>query len=695
MQILLARIPHLHQPLWMLPALLLLTAGGTYAYWLLRRAAQSNQLERRTWHWAAVLMLAATLACTGLITLLALDPAPSGAHSARQILPIALSLLLGLAGSVALFLHHHINIQPIRELERMRQLADGAFEGIVLCRDGQILDVNLPFCVLLGLSAQTLRECTITQLAAPSSKEALEELLRSAPHSPLEIELRNGDGTFCPVEVHSRSMEYAGQPATVLAVRDLSERKQAQLRIDHLIHHDALTNLANRLLFHDRLQRAMAESDRTGQSMALLYVDLDRFKSINDMLGHANGDDVLVQVASRMQDATRRIDTVARLGGDEFAVVQPRCLSPQGAATLSTRLLHILQQPILIGAHPVAVSASIGIALYPQDGVTVEELLQKADLALYRAKQCRGSSFCFFEPEMDLRLQERRALEIDLQDTLKNNQLYLHYQPQFATNSLELAGFEALVRWQHPEQGNIPPSDFIPLAEETGLILSIGRWVMMAACMEAAHWPHPYRIAVNVSAVQVQHGSLADTVAEVLRATGLPPEQLELEVTESLFLGNLDAIAATLRDLKRLGVHITLDDFGTGYSSLGYLRRFPFDTIKIDRSFIAPLGQDPQADAIVQSIVALSHSLKMNVIAEGIETDTQLSALQSTGCDQVQGYLLGRPVMADSLTSLREAGVFAPQPATATPTNPATAKAPSSVPSPARPVLVRTAISAD
>ena len=693
MQTLLSRIPHLHQPLWLLPALLLLAAGSAYAHWLLRRGARTSPTERRTWCWAAVLLLSATLACTALIALLAFAPAPA-VHPARQMLPILLSLLLGIACSAALFLHHHINIQPIRELERMRQLADGAFEGIVLCREGQILDVNLAFCVLLGLSAHALRECTLTQLAAPDSQEALDSLLRSAPSGPVEIHLRHGDGTLCPVEVHSRPIEYAGYPATVLAVRDLSERRQAQHRIHHLIHHDALTNLANRLLFHDRLQRAMAETDRTGQPMALLYIDLDRFKSVNDMLGHSNGDDVLVQTAARMQEATRRIDTVARLGGDEFAVVQPRCLSPQGAATLSSRLLRLIQQPILIGAHPVSVSASIGIAIYPQDGSTVEELLQNADLALYRAKQARGSSFCFFEPEMDRRLQERRALEIELQETLKNNQLYLHYQPQFSTNTLELEGFEALVRWQHPQQGNIPPSDFIPLAEETGLILSIGRWVMMAACLEAASWPRPYRIAVNISAVQVQHGSLAETVSEVLRDTGLPPEQLELEVTESLFLGNLDAIATTLRDLKRLGVHITLDDFGTGYSSLGYLRRFPFDTIKIDRSFITPLGQDPQADAIVQSIVALSHSLKMNVIAEGIETETQLSALQSTGCDQVQGYLLGRPVLADSLATLREAGIFAPQPAAASP-NPAAAKAPSSVPGPARPVLVRTAISAD
>jgi diguanylate cyclase (GGDEF)-like protein/PAS domain S-box-containing protein len=690
MQTLLARIPHPHQPLWLLPALLLLAAGCAYSHWLLRRAAQSTPVERRTWRWAALLLLAATLACAGLIALLAFESVSPAIRPARQMLPIALSLLLGLAGSVALFLHHHINIQPIRELERMRQLADGTFEGIVLCRETQILDVNLPFCVLLGLSAQALRECTLTQLAAPGSKDALEALLRSAPLGPVEIELRNGNGGFCPVEMHSRPIEYAGRPATVLAVRDLSERKQAQHRIDHLIHHDALTNLANRLLFHDRLQRAMAETDRTGQSMALLYIDLDRFKSVNDMLGHANGDDVLVQIASRMQEATRRIDTVARLGGDEFAVVQPRCLSPQGAATLSSRLLRLIQQPILIGAHPVSVCASIGIALYPQDGATVEELLQNADLALYRAKQSRGSSFCFFEPEMDRRLQERRALEIDLQKTLQNNQLYLHYQPQFSTSTLELEGFEALVRWHHPQQGNIPPSDFIPLAEETGLILSIGRWVMMAACLEAASWPRPYRVAVNVSAVQVQHGTLAETVVEVLRATGLPPEQLELEVTESLFLGNLEAIAATLHDLKRLGVHITLDDFGTGYSSLGYLRRFPFDTIKIDRSFITPLGQDPQADSIVQSIVALSHSLKMNVIAEGIETETQLSALQSTGCDQVQGYLLGRPVLADSLASLREAGVFAPQPAPSSP-NIAAAKPPSS----ARPVLVRSVLSAD
>ncbi len=568
------------------------------------------------------------------------------------------TMLCGIASVAALLLHRHFHIGPCQELERLRQLADGAFEGIVLCHNDQILDVNLAFCVLLGLSSHTLRECTMTQLVSPEFQAALETLLRTTSLDPIEIELRTGYGTVCSVEIHSRSIEYAGQSATVLAVRDISERKQTQKRIDHLIHHDALTNLANRLLFHDRLQQAMAEADRTGHSMALLYIDLDRFKSVNDLLGHASGDDVLVQVASRMQETTRRIDTVARLGGDEFAVVQPRCMTPQGAATLASRLTRLIQQPIPVGTHPVSVGASIGIALYPQDGTSAEILLQNADLALYRAKQFHGSSFCFFEPEMDRRLQERRALEIELQETLQNNQLYLHYQPLFAADGLRLEGFEALLRWQHPVHGNISPADFIPLAEETGLILSIGRWVLLAACLEAASWPRPYRIAVNVSAVQVQHGNLIATVEEVLATSGLPPEQLELEVTESLFLGDLETVRATLRDLKQLGVYITLDDFGTGYSSLGYLRRLPFDYLKIDRSFVSALGQDAQADAIVHSIVALSHSLNLQVTAEGVETQTQLETLQACHCDQVQGFLLGRPASSEQMAALRETGSF-------------------------------------
>ena len=566
----------------------------------------------------------------------------------------------GIAGLVALLLHAYLRLRPSRELRRLRQLADGAFEGIVLCHDDQILDVNLAFCVLLGLSAHALRECTITQLVVPACRKSLESVLRAATFDPIEIEFRTGAGTICPVEIRSQPIKYAGKPAMFLAVRDISERKRSQHRIDHLIHHDALTNLANRVLFQDRLQHAMAEADRTGQPMALLYLDLNRFKSVNDLLGHAGGDDVLVQTAARMQEATRRVDTVARLGGDEFAVVQPRCLTPQGASTLAARLTRLIQQPILIGPRSVSVGASIGIALYPQDGTSAEALLQNADLALYRAKQVRGSSFCFFEPNMDHRLQERRALEIELQAALQNNQLHLHYQPLFAAGTLHLAGFEALLRWEHPQRGSIPPMEFIPLAEETGLILPIGRWVLLAACREAARWPRPYRIAVNVSAMQVQHGDLVATVAEALATTGLPPDRLDLEVTESLFLGDLDAVSTTLHDLKKLGVHIALDDFGTGYSSLSYLRRFPFDHLKIDRSFIRALGQGAQADAIVHAIVALSHSLNLGVTAEGVETKAQLDTLQLSGCDQIQGFLLGRPASPDALVSLCESGRFDP-----------------------------------
>ncbi len=654
---------HLRDPQWLLLAVLICAGSGVCAREVYRRMTLSAASIQRWWRGATALVFSSTVVFAVLIPLLMhtsgtplstekIFIASLALFSAAAILIVSLICLL------TLVIHHHYQVRPTRELERLRQLADGTFEGIVLCRDDQILDVNLAFCVLLGLSSHTLRECKMTQLVTPAFRDALAAALQTAAFDPIEIELRTGDGSICPVEIHSRPIEYGGKPATILAVRDISERKVTQDRIDHLIHHDALTNLANRVLFHDRLQHAMAESDRTGMPMALLYIDLDRFKSVNDLLGHATGDDVLVQVAARMHEATRRVDTVARLGGDEFAVVQPRCQTPQAAAILAARLTHLIQQPIPVGMHPVSIGARIVIAMYPQDGRPAEDLLQNADLALYRAKQYRGSSFRFFEPEMDRKLQERRALEIELQEAVQSNQLHLNYQPLFGTTGLELIGFEALLRWNHPERGPIPPTEFIPLAEETGLILSIGRWVLMAACKEAALWPRPYRVAINVSAVQVQHSNLVGIVSEVLEETGLPAHQLELEVTESLFLGDLEAVFATLRDLKRLGVSITLDDFGTGYSSLGYLRRFPFDYLKIDRSFVTALGQDPQADAIVQSIVALSHSLNLSVTAEGVETATQLTTLQASGCDQVQGFLLGRPARSDAQTALREAGVL-------------------------------------
>ena len=654
---------HLSDPKWLLLAMALCTCGGVCAREMYRRMTLSAASIRRWWRGAAALVFCCTLVFAVLIPLLMHKfSTPLGTEKifvvTLALFSAAAILVVSLICLVTLVIHHHYHVRPTRELARLRQLADGTFEGIVLCRDDQILDVNLAFCVLLGLSSHTLRECKMTQLVSPAFREAFAAALLTAAFDPIEIELRTGDGSICPVEIHSRPIEYGGKPATILAVRDISERKITQDRIDHLIHHDALTNLANRVLFHDRLQHAMAESDRTGIPMALLYIDLDRFKSVNDLLGHATGDDVLVQVAARMHEATRRVDTVARLGGDEFAVVMPRCQTPQAAAILSARLTSLIQQPIPVGMHPVSIGASIGIAMYPQDASTAEDLLQNADLALYRAKQFRGSSFRFFEPDMDRKLQERRALEIELQEAVQNNQLHLNFQPLFGTKGLDLIGFEALLRWNHPQRGPIPPVEFIPLAEETGLILSIGNWVLLAACKEAVRWPRPYRVAINVSPMQVQHSNLVGIVAHALEETGLPAHQLELEVTESLFLGDLEAVFATLRDLKRLGVSITLDDFGTGYSSLGYLRRFPFDYLKIDRSFVNSLGQDPQADAIVHSIVALSHSLNLSVTAEGVESALQLTALQASGCDQVQGFLLGRPARSDIQTALRDAGVL-------------------------------------
>jgi diguanylate cyclase (GGDEF)-like protein/PAS domain S-box-containing protein len=622
-----------------------LSAGG-----LLWGVSATVASLRRAWKLAALLVFGCTLFSTHSIAMLAVHPYVDRAFPLAATI---FSLLVVFSGLAAVLVDHQARRASSRELVRLHQLAEGALEGMVLCREEQILDANLAFCTLLGLSAHSLRKRPITHLASPSCRAALASALRNMAPGPLEIYLCTSTGVPCPVEVFSHPIEYAGHPATVLAVRDLSEHKRAEERMEHLLHHDALTNLANRRLFQDRLQQALAEADHAGETVALLYIDLNRFKSVNDLLGHATGDDLLVQVAARMQETTRHTDTVARLGGDEFAIVLPRIQGAQNAAMLAARLISLIQQPVSISGHPVSVGASIGIAMYPQDGTTADALLQNADLALYRAKQYRGSSFCFYEPHMDRKLQDHRVLEIELQEALQKGQLHLNYQPLFATGSLRLVAFEALLRWQHPQRGWVSPVEFIPLAEETGLILSIGRWVLHAACAEAILWSRPYRISVNVSAIQVQHSNLVETVAEVLETTGLPPEQLELEVTESLFLGDLDAVLATLHDLKALGVRITLDDFGTGYSSLSYLRRFPFDHLKIDRSFILALGQDEQADAIVRSIVALSHSLNLSVTAEGVETEAQLAALQSNDCDTVQGFLLGRPTPSSALASLR------------------------------------------
>ena len=431
--------------------------------------------------------------------------------------------------------------------------------------------------------------------------------------------------------------------------------RNAVAHASHLASHDTLTGLPNRALLQDRLRQAVVGFRRRGHgTLAVLCLDLDHFKEVNDTLGHAIGDSLLSEVALRLSACLRESDTVARLGGDEFAVVQIDVGQPSGAAALATRLQYAIEQPFTLDGHRVVVGVSIGIAVAETpEGADPARMMQEADLALYDAKAKGG--FRFFASHMNATLQARRALEADLRAAIKENGLRLHFQPQVELRSGRLTGAEALLRWQHPIRGNVPPDAFIGLAEQTGLIVPIGVWVLEEACRQAMTWEQPLKVAVNVSAVQFRHAEFLDTVSRVLKDTGLPPARLELEVTESLLLGDTEEILVTLNRLRDMGIAVAMDDFGTGYSSLSYLQRFRFDKVKIDRSFVSGLGDDPRAAAIVRAILGMTEALGISANAEGVETESQAERLREEGCAEVQGYLFGRPMETSDFVALVQA----------------------------------------
>jgi len=427
----------------------------------------------------------------------------------------------------------------------------------------------------------------------------------------------------------------------VSTFEDVTERRRAELQIAHMAHHDPLTDLPNRARFHQHLDCTLARAAAEGGSFAVLCIDLDRFKEVNDVFGHSVGDALLCEVTRRMQAASD-CAFLARLGGDEFTLISTESPQPSAAAMLAGRLQAAVADDIEIAAHRLQTCLSIGVAIFPTDGTDAATLVGNADAALYRAKAEGRGSIRFFEPEMDLKLRERRALQHDLQSALAHGELMLHYQPQALIGG-EIVGFEALVRWQHPTRGLVAPDAFIPLAEESGLIIPISEWILREACREAASWQSTLQIAVNLSPIQFRHGDLAGLVHSVLLETGLSPARLELEITESVLIDDFPRTVSILRRLKSLGVQIAMDDFGTGYSSLSYLQSFPFDKIKIDRAFIANMDRNPQSAAIVRTVIGLGRGLKLSVVAEGVENEGQIAFLSGEACDEIQGFAIGRP----------------------------------------------------
>lgn len=442
------------------------------------------------------------------------------------------------------------------------------------------------------------------------------------------------------------------------------EHQEARQRLDYLVHFDALTGLPNRTLFTDRVQQMLAHMQRYAGIGALLFVDLDNFKNVNDTLGHDLGDELLRIAAQRITDCLRTSDTAARLGGDEFVILLPDIRSGQDAANVARKILDSLSLPFNIEQHELYISVSIGISIHPDDASKTEELLAHADTAMHQAKKLGKHNYQFFAPEMNAITQSAMKLEKHLRRALGQNELFLHYQPQIDIVTHQIIGMEALLRWNNPELGLVSPADFIPLAEETGLIVPIGAWVLRTACAQARRWQQegtPVRVAVNLSAQQFQqhHGQhqFQDTVMQALKETGLSPDMLELEITESIMMEHLDATLEILDQLKQEGVHFSVDDFGTGYSSLSYLKRLPIDSIKIDKSFIDDIASDPNDAAIVAAIAAMAQQLNLTVIAEGVETMAQLEFLRTVRCHAVQGYYFSRPVAAEQATRLLQRSV--------------------------------------
>jgi diguanylate cyclase (GGDEF)-like protein/PAS domain S-box-containing protein len=567
-------------------------------------------------------------------------PAEAIGSSTLTVAVVAMAvIILSISFAMVLF-DRKLARHAAEEAQRIMAFADAAIEGLVVIDGDRVVDANLSFLRLAGYDKVDALPSALADLLPDLDMPGLGG---HADGAASECRLTGAAGRECDVEVLLRPVHWRGAERRVLAVRDISERKEAAARIAHLAYHDALTGLPNRAVFGDHLARSVARATGAEEPLAVLCIDLDGFKTVNDIHGHPAGDALLIEMAHRLRAVVRGDELVARLGGDEFAVVQAGGSQPAHAGLLSERIIAALGKPCAIGSQIVRVSASIGVAVFPADADNPGDLVRNADMALYRAKSEGRSLTRFYEAAMDDALRQRRQLETDLRVAIAKDQLDIHYQPLAELDSGTIVGFEALLRWDHPQLGPISPEMFVRLAEESGLIIRLGEWVLREACGEAARWTPALKLSVNLSPLQFMQDDLPGAVERVLAETGLDPARLELEVTEGLLIKDTTGALVILERLKGLGVQISMDDFGTGYSSLSYFRMFPFDKVKIDRSFVGDMIANPQARAIIRSVIGLGHGLGVPVVAEGVETPEQLEALRAEGCDQVQGYLIARP----------------------------------------------------
>jgi diguanylate cyclase (GGDEF)-like protein/PAS domain S-box-containing protein len=535
-----------------------------------------------------------------------------------------------------------VDITELKQREAsFRLLFDSNPVPMIVCaiEDERIIGVNDAAVKHYGFDREAFKKLTIRSIQAFENDPPWADAFSSDELTARTWKHVRADGSLIDVAIYAHRLVYAGQSAVLLALIDITERKQSEARIAFMAQHDPLTGLPNRSQLRQRMDEMLLHARRSTDKTAVLIVGLDSFKAVNDALGHGIGDKLLRAAAKRLRSILREEDVVARLNSDEFAIVQSGMTRPENAGLLARRLQEALADPFLLEGHSVAIAATIGIAMAPGDGDESDRLLKHATMALSRAKSESRGTFAFFESEMDARAQERRKIELELRAAIEDEVLRPHYQPLIDLASGRITGFEALVRWPHPDRGMISPAEFIPVAEETGLIAGLGGLMLRRACADAAHWPDDIRVAVNLSPLQFRVGNLFSVVMDALNKSGLPPRRLELEITETLLLEKSGEVLATLHALRALGVRISMDDFGTGYSSLSYLRSFPFDKIKIDQSFVRDLAGNREAQAIVRSIISLGAGLGVTITAEGVETEAELGYLREQGCHEGQGFL--------------------------------------------------------
>ena len=558
------------------------------------------------------------------------------------------------------------------DLQRFRTAMDATDDAITLVNRTtmQFVEVNAAASQMFGFSREELLERGPLDVATASRERLVElydEIIAGQGRTETIERMHRKDGSAFPAEVHRHAQRVGSGWIIVAVVRDITRRAQAESRLQHMAHFDALTGLLNRTLFHETLTKTLVQASALGQTVAVLFMDLDNFKNVNDTYGHAAGDELLIQVSDRLIQCVRVRDTVGRLGGDEFALI---LMIPQGkhdvAAVVAKKIQSALLEPFHLDGHEVTVTASIGIAMHPGDATDAETLLMYADTALHQAKQGGRDTFQFFTSAMNTEVWRRLELETALRQAVKNEEFVLHYQPKVQLAGGHVVGLEALLRWDRPGYGLVPPSEFIYALEDSGLIVEVGRWVIAAACEQIRAWIRrgidPVQVSVNVSPRQFIKGDLQGDVLLALDTYEVPAHLLELELTETLLMTSTDNTIAALRNLKAVGVQISIDDFGTGYSSLAYLRRFPVDKLKIDLSFIRDVTHSPDDDSIVSAIIQMGHSLNLAVIAEGVETAPQLAFLRRHQCDQIQGYYFSRPLPLPALEQLLLAGTSLPAP---------------------------------